>query len=139
MRRYSPGRSSRDAVWPCQVGPESYWSARSAPWRGHRPRCPFGHPATPYSARRGPTDTESTTRRCPHPHADDACLVGEVRVALVRDRAANLLKRAEADELHESLAQQARIRFNAGTGVAEITSWRQSLPAFLTDLQDAGL
>jgi uncharacterized protein len=60
-------------------------------------------------------------------------------VALVRDRADILLKKAEADELHELLAQQARIRFNAGTGVAEINSWRHSLPALLTDLQDAGL
>jgi hypothetical protein len=31
-------------------------------------------------------------------------------VALVRDRADILLKKAEADELHELLAQQARIR-----------------------------
>ena len=60
-------------------------------------------------------------------------------MALVRDRADILLKKAEADELHELLAQQARIRFDAGTGVAEINSWRQSLPALLTDLQDAGL
>ena len=45
-------------------------------------------------------------------------------MALVRDRADILLKKAEADELHELLAHQARIRFNAGTGVAEINSWR---------------
>ena len=38
---------------------------------------------------------------------------GGFRVALVRDRADILLKKAEAEELHELLAQQARIRFNA--------------------------
>ena len=65
--------------------------------------------------------------------------VGELRVALVRDRADALLKKADADELHELLAQQARLRFNAGTGVSEVNSWRNSLPAFLRDVQEAGL
>jgi uncharacterized protein len=60
-------------------------------------------------------------------------------VALVRDRADVLLKRAEAGELHELLAQQARMQFDAGTGVGEINSWRLSLPALLTDLEEAGL
>ncbi len=64
---------------------------------------------------------------------------GGFRVALVRDRADVLLKKAEAAELHELLAQQARIRFDAGTGVAEVNSWRLSLPALLEDLRDAGL
>jgi hypothetical protein len=60
-------------------------------------------------------------------------------VALVRDRADVLLKKAEADGLHELLAEQARIRFDARTGVGEVNSWRHSLPAFLGDLRDAGL
>jgi len=60
-------------------------------------------------------------------------------VALVRDRADVLLQKAETDGLHELLAQQARLRFDAGTGVAEVNSWRLSLPALLTDLRDAGL
>jgi hypothetical protein len=60
-------------------------------------------------------------------------------VALVRDRADALLKKAEADELHELLAEQARMRFNAGTGVGELNSWQKSLPVFLRDLHDAGL
>ena len=60
-------------------------------------------------------------------------------MALVRDRADVLLKRAEADGLHELLAEQARIRFDARTGVGEVNSWRQSLPALLGDLRDAGL
>lgn len=60
-------------------------------------------------------------------------------MALVRDRADVLLKKAEAGELHELLAHQARMRFNAGSGVGEVNSWRLSLPALLTDVQDAGL
>jgi hypothetical protein len=65
--------------------------------------------------------------------------VGELLVALVRDRADVLLKKAEIGELHEELVREASIRFNAATGVGEINSWRNSLPAFLGDLQDAGL
>jgi hypothetical protein len=60
-------------------------------------------------------------------------------VALVRDRADVLLRKAEADGLHELLAEQAQIRFDARTGVSEVNSWRQSLPALLGDLRDAGL
>jgi hypothetical protein len=56
-------------------------------------------------------------------------------VAPARDRADVLLEKAEADELHELLAQQARIRFDARTGVAEVNSWRLSLPALLSDLR----
>ena len=51
---------------------------------------------------------------------------GEVRVALVRDRADVLLRKAEAHGLHELLAEQARIRFDARTGVAEVNSWRNT-------------
>jgi hypothetical protein len=65
--------------------------------------------------------------------------VGELLVALVRDRADVLLKKAEAGELPDELAQQAWFRFNAATGVGEINSWRNSLPAFLRDLHDADL
>lgn len=68
-----------------------------------------------------------------------SAFVGEPTVALVRDSANELLQKAEADQLHEVLAQQARIQFNARTGVSEITSWQKSLPAFLRDLRDAGL
>jgi len=60
-------------------------------------------------------------------------------VALVRDRADVLLRKAEAHGLHELLAEQARIRFDARTGVGEVNSWRNSLPALLNDLHDAGL
>ena len=60
-------------------------------------------------------------------------------MALVRDRADVLLKKAEAGELPDELAQQAWFRFNAATGVGEVNSWRNSLPAFLRDLQDADL
>ena len=41
--------------------------------------------------------------------------------------------------MHDELAQQAWFRFDAATGVGEVNSWRNSLPAFLRDLQDAGL
>jgi hypothetical protein len=60
-------------------------------------------------------------------------------VALVRDDAGSLLAKAEAKELHELLAQQARIRFDAATGVGEVRSWENSLPPFLADLVQAGL
>jgi hypothetical protein len=60
-------------------------------------------------------------------------------VALFRDTASSLLVKAEAKELHELLAQQARIQFDAGTGHSELRSWELSLPPFLADLQQAGL
>jgi hypothetical protein len=60
-------------------------------------------------------------------------------VALVRDRASTLLEKAEANELHDELARQARMRFDAGVGVGEVTSWQNSLPALLRDVRDAGL
>jgi uncharacterized protein len=60
-------------------------------------------------------------------------------VALVRDNASSLLDKAKAKELHELLAQQARIQFDAGTGVSELRSWELSLPEFLADLEHAGL
>lgn len=60
-------------------------------------------------------------------------------MALVRDRADVLLRKAEADALHEELALQARMRYDAATGVGEVNSWRNSLPAFLRDLDEAGL
>lgn len=60
-------------------------------------------------------------------------------MALFRDNASSLLVKAEAKELHELLAQEARIQFNAGTGVSELRSWELSLPPFLADLQHAGL
>lgn len=37
------------------------------------------------------------------------------------------------------LAEQARIQFEAGVGAGEVRSWQNSLPAFLTDVVDAGL
>ncbi|WP_300017476.1 DNA/RNA helicase domain-containing protein [Pseudonocardia sp.] len=60
-------------------------------------------------------------------------------MALVRDDARSLLGKAEAKELHELLAQQARVRFDAATGVGEVRSWENSLPPFLADVVDAGL
>jgi hypothetical protein len=60
-------------------------------------------------------------------------------VALVRDDALSLLAKAKGSELHEELAQQARIRFNAATGAAEVRSWEMSLPPFLADVVEAGL
>jgi hypothetical protein len=60
-------------------------------------------------------------------------------VALVRDRADVLLKKAEAGELHDLMARQAWFQFDAGTGVGEVNSWRNSLPVFLRDVDDAGL
>lgn len=60
-------------------------------------------------------------------------------MALVRDDAGSLLAKAEAKELHELLAQQARIRFDAATGVGELRSWQNSLPPFLADVVQAGL
>lgn len=60
-------------------------------------------------------------------------------MALFRGNASALLVKAEAKELHELLAHQARMQFNAGTGVAELRSWELSLPEFLGDLQYAGL
>jgi uncharacterized protein len=64
---------------------------------------------------------------------------GGFLVALVRDRADTLLKKAEAGDLPDELARQAEIRFNARTGRGELNSWRNSLPAFLTDVCEAGL
>jgi hypothetical protein len=40
-------------------------------------------------------------------------------VALFRDNAGSLLVKAEAKELHQLLARQARIQFDAGTGHGE--------------------
>ncbi|MDQ3988274.1 MAG: ATP-binding protein, partial [Actinomycetota bacterium] len=60
-------------------------------------------------------------------------------MALVRANAGSLLEDALAGKLHELLAKQARIQFDAATGRSEIRSWELSLPAFLTDLRDAGL
>ncbi len=60
-------------------------------------------------------------------------------MALVRDDALSLLAKAKGSELHEELARQARIRFDAATGAAEVRSWEMSLPAFLGDVVDAGL
>ncbi|WP_199444582.1 DUF2075 domain-containing protein [Umezawaea beigongshangensis] len=58
-------------------------------------------------------------------------------MALVRRRAQDLL--STADSLHTLLEEQARIQFDTGVGAAEVRSWQNSLPAFLTDLVDAGL
>lgn len=60
-------------------------------------------------------------------------------MALVRDDAGSLLAKAEAKELHGLLAQQARIRFDAATGVGEVRSWENSLPPFLADVVHAEL
>ncbi|MCR3749620.1 DUF2075 domain-containing protein [Lentzea californiensis] len=60
-------------------------------------------------------------------------------MALVRRSAEALLADALADRLHTVLAEQARIQFEAGVGNGEVRSWRNSLPAFLSDLVDAGL
>ncbi|GHH47899.1 DUF2075 domain-containing protein [Lentzea cavernae] len=60
-------------------------------------------------------------------------------MALVRQSAESLLADALADRLHTVLAEQARIQFEAGVGNGEVRSWRNSLPAFLSDLVDAGL
>ncbi|MGM1059899.1 DNA/RNA helicase domain-containing protein [Saccharothrix sp. Mg75] len=58
-------------------------------------------------------------------------------MALVRRSAQDLLDMA--DRLHTVLEEQARIQFDSGVGKAEVRSWRNSLPAFLTDVVDAGL
>ncbi|SDL36350.1 hypothetical protein SAMN04488074_110237 [Lentzea albidocapillata subsp. violacea] len=60
-------------------------------------------------------------------------------MALVRQSAESLLADALADRLHTMLADKARIQFEAGVGNGEVRSWRNSLPAFLSDLVDAGL
>ncbi len=60
-------------------------------------------------------------------------------MALFRNNASALLVKAEAKELHELLAREARIQFDAGTGISELRSWELSLPEFLSDLQHAGL
>jgi hypothetical protein len=60
-------------------------------------------------------------------------------VALVRDDAQSLLTKAKGSELHEELARQARIRFDAATGVSDVRSWEMSLPPFLADVVEAGL
>jgi uncharacterized protein len=60
-------------------------------------------------------------------------------VALVRDDAGSLLAKAEKKELHTLLAEQARIRFDAATGVGEVRSWENSLPPFLADVVQADL
>lgn len=60
-------------------------------------------------------------------------------MALVRGSAAVLLAKAQAKELHDELARQAFIQFDARTGVSELRSWERSLPEFLDDLRQAGL
>ena len=60
-------------------------------------------------------------------------------MALVRDRADVLLKKAGSGDLPEELAQQARYRFDAATGIGEINSWWHGLPTFLRDVHEAGL
>ncbi|QFZ24114.1 DUF2075 domain-containing protein [Saccharothrix syringae] len=44
-----------------------------------------------------------------------------------------------SDRLHTVLREQARIQFESGVGAAEVRSWQNSLPAFLTDVVEAGL
>jgi hypothetical protein len=60
-------------------------------------------------------------------------------VALVRHNAAALRARAEAHDLDDLLVRQARITFGSGVGAGEVRSWRESLPALLADVHDAGL
>ncbi len=60
-------------------------------------------------------------------------------MALVRQCAESLLADALTDRLHKVLEEKARIQFEAGVGDGEVRSWQNSLPAFLTDLVDAGL
>ncbi len=60
-------------------------------------------------------------------------------MALVRQSAESLLADALANKLHKVLEEKARIQFEAGVGEGEVRSWQNSLPAFLTDLVDAGL
>ncbi|WP_367130625.1 DNA/RNA helicase domain-containing protein [Saccharothrix sp. HUAS TT1] len=58
-------------------------------------------------------------------------------MALVRRSAQNLLDMS--DRLHTVLEEQARIQFESGVAPAEVRSWQNSLPAFLTDVVEAGL
>ncbi|MBP2334560.1 hypothetical protein JOF41_000738 [Saccharothrix coeruleofusca] len=58
-------------------------------------------------------------------------------MALVRRSAQALLD--SVDRLHTVLEEQARIQFESGVAAAEVRSWQNSLPAFLTDVVDAGL
>lgn len=60
-------------------------------------------------------------------------------MALVRHSAATLRARAQARELDELLVRQARIAFDSAVGAGEVRSWRESLPALLADVHDAGL
>lgn len=60
-------------------------------------------------------------------------------MALVRYSAAMLRSRAEARELDDLLVRQARIQYDAGVGAGEVRSWKESLPALLADVHDAGL
>lgn len=60
-------------------------------------------------------------------------------MALVRQRADEMLADAKAGKLHTMLAEQARIQYEAGVGRGEVRSWQNSLPAFLSDVIDAGL
>lgn len=60
-------------------------------------------------------------------------------MALVRHSAATLRAKADAGELDDLLVRQARIVFDSAVGAGEVRSWRESLPALLTDVHDAGL
>lgn len=60
-------------------------------------------------------------------------------MALVRHSAATLRAKADVYELDELLVRQARIAFDSSVGAGEVRSWRQSLPALLADVHDAGL
>ncbi|MEQ3554641.1 DUF2075 domain-containing protein [Pseudonocardia nematodicida] len=60
-------------------------------------------------------------------------------MALVRDNARTLRAKADAHELDDLLVRQARIAFDSAVGMSEVRSWRESLPALLADVHDAGL
>lgn len=60
-------------------------------------------------------------------------------MALARHNAAILRAKADAHELDDLLVRQARIAFDSAVGTSEVRSWRESLPALLADVHDAGL
>jgi hypothetical protein len=60
-------------------------------------------------------------------------------VALVRGRAADLLREANAGTLPARLNEQAGYVLGTRVGTSEVNSWRRSLPVLLGDLVDASL
>lgn len=67
-----------------------------------------------------------------------SCCLGELNVTLIR-MTADRIRETPPDSLVEKMLEQMLYRTGYRAGPAEQSSWKRSLPAFATDLADAGL